>query len=78
MATTLICPNCGYIGEPKRVMNGSCVIELVLWLFLLPLGVLYTVWRLTTKYSVCPECEATNMIRLDSPRGRKLRQELSE
>ncbi len=63
------CPNCGATGAPVTVARGSIGWEIVLWLlFLLP-GVLYSVWRLTTRYRACPICAAPNMVPLDSPRA---------
>ena len=53
----IICPNpnCGFIGQPKRVARGSCLIGLILCLcFLLP-GVLYLVFMQGYRY-VCPRC----------------------
>lgn len=73
----LICANCGYEGQPRSVTKGSFAIELLLWLcFIIP-GLLYSLWRLSSRHSGCPQCGATNMVPLDSPRGRKLHDELS-
>ena len=74
----LICPNCGNIGSPKTVTEGSILIELVLWIcFIIP-GVIYSLWRLTTRHKACSSCGAANLIPLDSPMGRKLRSELCD
>jgi len=68
-----ICPNCGYIGRRKTVTRGGCFIELVLWLFFLLPGLLYSVWRLSSKYKVCPHCESeAAFVPVSSPRGQKL------
>jgi len=72
MAKELICPNCGYRGKPKRVTKGSFVLEIFLWIILIVPGVLYSLWRLTSKQEQCPQCGAINMVPLNSPRGRKL------
>jgi hypothetical protein len=72
----LICPNCGNIGSPKTVTEGSILTELFLWIcFIIP-GVIYSIWRLTTRHKACRSCAAANLIPLDSPRGRKLQSEL--
>lgn len=72
MATELYCPNCGHIGTPKRYIKGSFLVELVLWLcFILP-GLIYSVWRSTSRYKGCPRCGASNMIPVDSPRARQM------
>jgi hypothetical protein len=71
MAQPLYCPNCGTVAKPKKVTRGSFLIEVVLWLcFLIP-GLIYSIWRLTTKASVCPRCGAPNMIPTDAPKARE-------
>ena len=67
-----ICANCGKIAKPRTVTRGNILIEIILWLaFLIP-GLIYSIWRLTTRYKACPHCLAPNPVPLDSPRGRKL------
>ena len=75
MAKELICSNCGYKGKPKKITKGSIFIEIILWIALIIPGVIYSIWRLTTRHEACPQCGATNMVPLDSPRGRKLIEE---
>lgn len=70
-----VCPNCGHKGKPKKVTRGSILMELILWLALLIPGIIYSTWRLTTRYWACPKCGAANMVPLDSPRGKKLLEE---
>lgn len=77
MAKEQVCPNCGYRGRPKKMVKGSIVIELILWLLILIPGIIYSIWRHTTKYWVCPKCGAPNMVPLDSPRGKKTLEDLS-
>ncbi|MBN1254923.1 MAG: hypothetical protein JXA50_06590 [Deltaproteobacteria bacterium] len=72
MALKLICPNCGYLVRPKKVVKGSILIEVFLWLLFIIPGLLYSLWRLSTKTSVCPACGTPNPVPIDSPRGRKL------
>jgi len=69
-----VCPACGSRGEPERKTRGSTLIELVLWLcFIIP-GVIYSIWRLTSRYEACPACGAPGMIPVNTPRGRQLTQ----
>jgi len=79
VAKKLICSNCGYIGKPKNVVEGSIFIEIILWLaFIIP-GVVYSIWRETSgRKKICPKCRAPNMIPLDSPRGKRLIQEFKD
>ena len=75
MSDILVCPNCGFQGDEKRITKGSFFIELILWLcFLIP-GLIYSIWRLTTITWGCPSCGAPHMVQIDSPRGRKLLEE---
>jgi hypothetical protein len=65
-----ICPNCRYVGEAK--INGNGAVELILWLFLLVPGLIYSLWRRTSARHGCPKCAAPNMVPLETPRGREL------
>jgi len=72
MAAELICSNCGHLGDEKQVTKGSLGIEILLWLcFLIP-GLIYSLWRLSSRYSACAHCKAPNLVPVDSPRGRQL------
>lgn len=67
-----ICPNCGSVTSPETKYRGNFAIELILWLcFLIP-GLIYTIWRATSKYSACPACGHTGMIPLNTPNGKLL------
>lgn len=72
MAREMFCPACETVGVPKTVTKGSILLELAMWiLFLLP-GLIYSMWRLMSRYKACPACGAPNMIPTDSPRARAL------
>ena len=43
-----ICLRCRSVGTPRKVTAGSFGIELVLWLFLLIPGLVYSLWRMTS------------------------------
>jgi hypothetical protein len=72
MADDLICTTCLHIGYPKSITKGSFLTELLLWLLGILPGVVYSVWRLTTRYKGCPKCGSTPIISVGSPMGRKL------
>lgn len=61
------CPRCGTVGFPQSDTPGSFMIELVLWLFFLLPGLIYSIWRLTSKSQVCPGCRQPGMIPVQSP-----------
>ena len=67
-----ICRSCGHIGNTKTEIKGSIAMELVLWLcFIIP-GLIYSVWRLTTKYEACEVCHSGEVIPLDSPVAKQI------
>lgn len=74
MNKLLVCTNCYYRGEPKDITKGSFATELILWLIFFPVGLIYSLWRLSTRYKGCPKCKVGAMIPLDTPRGRQLKQ----
>jgi len=74
----LVCTMCGYVGNYKKKAKGSFAVEVILWLlFLLP-GIVYSVWRMSSKQKVCPKCGNTNMIPADTPMGQKLIREMGQ
>lgn len=69
----MICKRCRTTFEkPKRYMAGSFLTELFLWLLFIVPGLIYSIWRLTTKAKVCPSCESVEIIPLETPEGRRL------
>lgn len=68
-----VCVSCGAVGRPVSVTQGSFLIEVALWLFFLLPGLIYSIWRLTSKRSVCRVCRTGgHMIPVASPRGREM------
>lgn len=67
----IVCTSCGYVGEPRAITKGSIWIEVVLWLcFLIP-GLIYSIWRLSSRHDGCPSCGHTTLIPIDSPMAQK-------
>ena len=67
-----ICPNCGFKGDRKKITKGSISIELILWLCFIVPGLIYSIWRVSSRYYGCPECGVLNMLPVNSPKGKKL------
>ncbi len=68
----IVCTNCGYQGKPVTRTQGSALVELALWvLFCLP-GVIYSIWRLTSKQRVCPRCGNMALVPLNTPEGQRI------
>lgn len=74
MAAQLVCTQCGHVGTPKSAVKGSFGVEVVLWLLFIFPGIIYSVWRMTSRHKACRSCGATNLVPLDSPIGRKMSQ----
>lgn len=73
-----ICTQCGRQGRAKTITKGSIFIELVLWIcFLIP-GLIYSIWRLSSRTKACPDCKTPTMISVNSPRGKLLVDELNK
>ena len=71
----MVCTACGNVGKSKRVTKGSIWIEIVLWLCFLVPGIIYSIWRLTTKHDACPSCGNAQLIPRSSPMGQKFLRE---
>ncbi len=57
------CPVCKYSGPAVKTTKGSMSMEIVLWiLFIIP-GLIYSLWRLSTRATVCPKCSNPNVIK---------------
>lgn len=50
------CPNCTYVGTSVNETPGHFLIELILWLIFFPIGLIYSIWRLSKRHKVCPHC----------------------
>lgn len=67
-----LCTACRYVGVPVKKIDGSIVVEIGLWLiFLLP-GIIYSIWRASTRREACPKCGNSGMIPTDSPMARQI------
>ena len=69
---TMLCSRCGTAGDSKTATKGSLLIEIFLWCCLLVPGLIYSLWRLTSKEKVCRACGANTLVPANSPIGRQL------
>ena len=69
---SMICPACGTRGEPAIRTRGHLLIEIILWLCIIVPGLIYSIWRASTRYGACPACGQAGMIQVKSPRGQLL------
>ena len=76
---SLICTTCGAQTDmPQSTARCSFAIEVVLWLALIIPGLLYSLWRQSTRRKVCPACGSATLILADTPDGRKRAEQLSK
>lgn len=74
----MICKNCGYKSLPEKGSNGNFWIGLIFWIIgfcftpFLFIAVPYTIWGVFGKKPICPKCDSSNLVSLDSPIGRSL------
>ena len=69
---SFVCPHCGTRGTPRMHTKGNLAFEIFLWLLLLLPGIIYSVWRLSTKQLVCPSCAQPGMLSVSTPKGKQL------
>ena len=65
------CTVCGTVDHAARFTKGSFLIELLLWLCFLVPGLLYSLWRVTSRYDGCAKCGAAAIVPVDSPIAKK-------
>lgn len=67
----VVCVKCGHVGDSRTVTKGSLLIELILWLcFLIP-GLIYSIWRHTSRYQACPLCGNAELLPANAPLAQK-------
>ncbi len=64
------CPNCGTVAVPKRYTKGGFITEVILWLLFIVPGIIYSVWRLASRYHGCPQCGFRDVTPVESPVAR--------
>jgi predicted RNA-binding Zn-ribbon protein involved in translation (DUF1610 family) len=65
--TAMFCTSCGHEGPTGQQTKGSIWIEIVLWVCFLVPGLIYSIWRHTTRAPVCKSCGATTLVPPASP-----------
>lgn len=68
----IYCKACGYTGKPKYDTQGSFLIELILWCTFIVPGLVYSLWRMSSKKQICPLCKSTDLIPLNSPIAKQM------
>lgn len=66
------CLQCGTAQYGDRTLPGSGWIELILWLWLIVPGVIYSIWRRSKKRPTCAACGSRDVAAISSPVGAQL------
>lgn len=74
MSQPSACRHCGHVGEPSTATPGHFGVEVVLWLLLIIPGLVYSIWRISSRREVCAMCGSADIIPAESPIGRQLAQ----
>lgn len=79
MSEEVVCTKCGHVGPPTSITKGSFAIEVVLWLcFIIP-GLIYSLWRLSSRHQACAMCGNAEILPPEAPIAQKfLRENLPE
>ena len=67
-----VCKDCGTVGETKTVARGSMGVEIVLWLCFIVPGLIYSIWRLSSKHETCSACGSDRLVPIQTPAGQQL------
>lgn len=51
-----VCTRCGHVGSTGTETPGNLLIEIILWLFFLIPGLIYSIWRISKRHHVCRSC----------------------
>lgn len=61
------CKSCGHTGRTDTHTPGSIWIEVVLWLCLIVPGLVYSIWRASSRKAKCERCGSFDLVPADSP-----------
>ncbi len=71
----VVCRSCGrYASVPGQRMPGNLVLEVLLWLFYLIPGIIYSVWRRQDSNAVkfCVGCNGTDLLPVVTTEGQEV------
>lgn len=61
------CMTCGHDGQAVSRVRGHLWLEVLLWLALLVPGLVYSLWRQTTRARGCALCGSAQIVPADAP-----------
>lgn len=69
---THVCTLCCSQVRPVAITPGTFGMECLLWLCFLVPGVIYSIWRIASRYAGCPVCKAKNCIPIETPAAQSI------
>ena len=71
------CLDCGFVGKSKWQTPGTLALEIVLWLFFVVPGVIYSLWRWRASHEECGACGKRHIVPTDSSAAQEAFRRLS-
>jgi hypothetical protein len=62
----VLCQDCDFVGQPALIKPGSVGREIVLWICLIVPGLVYSIWRFSSRYEGCANCGSRRIVPSDS------------
>lgn len=67
-----LCPHCYYQGKFTKRLGGNAAVELLLYMFFILPGIVYTSHRHRSSKDICPECDQDQGLPIKSKRAIEL------
>jgi hypothetical protein len=74
----MVCAHCGTQDHAKKYTRGSTSIELVLWLAGIVPGLIYSLWRLSSRTWSCPACGSTQLLPPNTPMAKAIAKQAAQ
>ena len=73
----VFCRDCDFVGQPELLKPGSVGAEVALWICLIIPGLIYSIWRFSSRYQGCANCGSRRIIPADSQAAKEALAKLS-
>lgn len=70
------CLTCGTEDTVALVKRGNVAIEIILWIFFIIPGLIYSLWRMDSRHNACRTCASTVLAPVKSPAAAQHRKTL--
>ena len=72
----MICTVCGSKNNHKKKAKGNIIIEIILWCCYIVPGLIYSIWRISSKRLICLSCGSEALIPENSIIGKKIMEDV--